>query len=242
MRYLPRLNAKYWLVLVAASIFGTNTGDLLADDLGYGHFRGLPLLIILFATILAAQKFIRLSTMIFFWAGIITVRTAATNVGDGFWDHGITYRYSIPGISIAMLAAATAYAMRRTANPPPEGTLRTDALYWLCMLLAGILGTLCGDYVSFSLDLGLPLSTLIWSAAVAAMFLVWKQEQLRMPYLYWLTVVLIRSAGTAAGDLFAEIAGLRLSTLLTGLIFWLLVIFFYEHQKTNVVRIDAGAS
>ena len=47
---------------------------------------------------------------------------------------------------------------------------------------------------------------------------------------------------SASGDLFAEIAGLRPSTLLTGLIFWLLVIFFYERQKTNVVRTDAGAS
>ncbi len=79
---IPRIGTRYWMALILASIFGANTGDFFSDVLGVGHFAGLPILAALFALIVAAEKRVSKESQFFFWAAIIIIRTAATNMGD----------------------------------------------------------------------------------------------------------------------------------------------------------------
>ena len=55
-RNLPAIDAGYWAAIVAASICGTNTGDLAAGPLGMGHVRGLLPLGVIFLAIVWAEK------------------------------------------------------------------------------------------------------------------------------------------------------------------------------------------
>ena len=71
--------------------------------------------------------------------------------------------------------------------------------------------------------------------ALIAASLWWfgKTAALLDPVPYWVTVALIRTGGTAAGDALADALRLALSTALTGCVFVGLVLYFYAFQSTG---------
>ena len=79
MRSIPTIDARYWLALSAASIFGTNTGDFVAGYLHVGHLAGLPWLLAVFAVILLLERVSPVKTPLWFWAAIITMRTGSSS-------------------------------------------------------------------------------------------------------------------------------------------------------------------
>jgi uncharacterized membrane-anchored protein len=242
VRNLPRIDQRYWLSLSAASVFGTNTGDFVAGYLHIGHLAGLPWLAALFAAILLAEKYVARASALYFWAAIITVRTAATNVGDAFHDFGFGFAVSIPIVLVLFVASVWLYALRAPRPDPSAATVRVNAAYWGCMMLAGVLGTIGGDYASFGLHLT-PAG-----AAIAFALLIYlsiralgPRGMLLAPAGYWFTVALIRIGGTAGGDAFAHALRLLPSTLLTGFVFIGLVIWFYRRPAVNQVAQYDGA-
>ena len=232
MRSLPRIDSRYWLCLCAASIFGTNTGDFIGDELHLGHLSGLPWLAGLFALILLLDRIVRTPTPLWFWFAIITVRTAATNIGDMFHEWHIDFPVSIPLVLALFIGAVWVYRQRtRLSN-----TIRVTPIYWVCMILAGVLGTLVGDCASFRMHLTPPGAAVVVGALVATMLTIGRRGQILTPVLYWTTVALIRTAGTAAGDALSHMLSLPWSTLLTGLAFLVLVVAFYGTGWLTVKR------
>ena len=243
MRALPKINSKYWTALMVASIFGTNTGDYFARALHMGHLNGLPLLIGLFALILLVERFVSpRASVLYFWAAIITVRTAATNVGDAFHDFKLGFGISIP-IVIALFAISVAIyskAGKADAARTTEPSVRVDTTYWVCMMLAGVLGTLAGDWLAEDIGLMTLGATVVYGALIAIMFFAGRGGRLVQPLFYWVTIALIRSAGTAAGDFIAHSISLPVATALTGTVFIALIVYFYEVKKVNAIALSAA--
>lgn len=234
MKALPRINSAYWLTLCAASVFGTNTGDLVSDVFGIGHLAGLPWLAAAMALVLLTERFGPWATPVFFWLTIIIVRTAATNVGDAFRDFGLGFDVSLP-LCLALFAGAVAlYARVRDARPGAERNVDVSPLYWLCMILAGIAGTVGGDFLSFGVGLS-PAGTAAGAGLfVAAGLLLGRRGLWFQPVYYWGLLALIRTAGTGAGDALAQSPlGLPVATLLSGLVFCGLVLGFYALRRDN---------
>src|SRR5258708_32621867 len=102
-----------------------------------------------------------------------------------------------------------------------DTVLRADAGYWISMFIAGTLGTVIGDYCSHNLQLGDGGASLLLVPILALLFVIARNGLLRSLPDYWLTVVAVRAAGTAVGDLVAgrNLLGLPLSTLVTGELF-----------------------
>ena len=235
MRSLPRIDANYWLTLAGASVFGTNTGDFVAGRLHLGHLAGLPVLAALFGLILLVERRAVHPSAMYFWAAIITMRTAATNVGDAFQDYGFGLAISVP--FVLGLFAISVLAYGRVARPAQGSTVAVTPLYWVSMMLAGILGTVGGDWAaSFLTAPGATAAFLVLTALAIAYFS--KTDMLLKPGPYWLVVALVRTGGTAAGDSLAHALRLSVSTLLTGLAFSGLVIYFYSRRPNR----DAKAS
>jgi len=234
VRNLPGITASYWLALVAASVFGTNTGDFVAGYLHLGHLAGLPCLGLLFGAILLLAKRARRSPVLHFWAAIITVRTAATNVGDAFHDFHVAYGVSVP-VVLALFAASVLLYRHVAGSRSGEATVRVNAVYWLAMMLAGVLGTIGGDCASYRLGLT-PAGAACVFGVLVALSIWWfrKKGNLLNAIPYWTSVGLIRTAGTATGDALAGALGLPLSTALTGLVFAGLVAYFTSRARRRV--------
>lgn len=226
--HLPRLDLRFWAALCLASIFGANMGDFFAHDLGLGHVRGLPFLALALAIVFLIERFDRLSHEAWYWLGIIIIRTAATNVGDLMSGDFKLPRLVGMAVLTTLLVAAVAIGNRVT--PPSHyrdsPVLRADAFYWAGMLVAGALGTVMGDYFSHDLRLGDARGALVLSAALAVLFALGTHGRVRWPALFWATIVLVRAAGTCAGDLLAQrgILGLATSVVVTGLAFVVLLL------------------
>lgn len=223
MRSLPRIDGRYWLALSAASIFGTNTGDFVAGYLHIGHLAGLPWLLAAFVLILLLERLSAVKTPLWFWAAIITMRTAATNVGDAFHDFGLGFGISVPLTLVTFAACAVLYARFTPYRAAGDDTVQVNAAYWATMMLAGVFGTVGGDLAAKWISN--PGAAIVFFALAAlAIRQFGRRGILQQAAAYWTVVGLIRTAGTAGGDTVAHSIGLAPSTVLTGLVFLILVI------------------
>lgn len=242
--HLPTLGARYWAALCLASIFGANMGDFFARNLGLGHVAGLPLLALALAIVIAAERFDRSVHQVYYWTAIIIVRTGATNFADfACGDMKLPRGLVIIGLTAALIAALFAswqFAWRRQSgeNKTSDTVLRADAGYWISMFIAGTLGTVIGDYCSHDLHLGDGGASLLLVPILALVFVIVRNGRFRaLPY-YWLTIVTVRSAGTAVGDLVAgrTMLGLPLGTLVTGTLFVALLVMWKEPAASKLVH------
>ena len=222
MKIELEINFRFWLTIMVASIFGCNLGDWLADVAGLGHLNGLPILSIAFSLLLVGARAAPSLAPILFWAVVIVVRAAATNIGDSLHDFGVDFKVSIPLASV-LLANLALLTWSPASAPSPA-----KALYWITMFTAGALGTLGGDYLSFAAHLGNLSAMAVSAVPILALLALRKWPIFSGSLFYWLTIGLIRTSGTAGGDWLAQLIGLSPATAVTGVIFAVLVLAFYR--------------
>jgi uncharacterized membrane-anchored protein len=84
-----------------------------------------------------------------------------------------------------------------------------------------VFGTVLGDYSSSVL--GQRIASVGLTAAFAVSLLMWRRTTVAVVAVYWVTVAVARTAGTAIGDWLAESKdldiGLSLATVISGIAF-----------------------
>lgn len=202
---LPTIDAGYWVAIVAASMCGTNTGDLAAGPLGLGHIRGLVPLGLLFLVILWAERRSAVRTVAFYWLAIIMLRTMATNIAD-FATHDLHLSYPAFVAGLIAFMGVMVWADRSRGDPKPLQTAAptrfpaTDWRYWLLMLAAGVLGTAAGDWLAEDLGPGVYAASALGMPAF--LLAVWAAYRfgLSQPW-YWIAIAACRTWGTDLGDM-----------------------------------------
>jgi uncharacterized membrane-anchored protein len=235
MKCIPKINRPYWTSLILASVFGANAGDFVAGVLHLDHLNGIPYLAACLAAVFIVERLASRPSALYYWISIIIIRAAATNIGDVFHDFGIRFAYSVP-LTAALLILSV--GIWRIVKPPvvAQDFVPVDGFYWITMFLAGVLGTVGGDAVSYGdrVHLGNLGATLTLAVPLGVVLFIGRNGLLTQLYYYWLTVSLIRSAGTAAGDWFAHgYLGLEGATAVTGATFFAFVLFYYTASKEN---------
>lgn len=231
---VPQLGPVYWLTLSSASVFGTNTGDMMSHTLGLGDARGLPYLAVLFAAIAIAERRVRVASTVFYWLAIIVMRTAATNLADlATLQAELDYTSTIAVLAALLVATLLGFRLIRRVAGPAGGLTSTGAGYWLAMLAAATLGTALGDYGSHVLTLHVCVVITVLLFVAVFWPVRWAGSD---TVLYWCAIVIARTAGTNVGDLIAFKRGLNLGlpvcTLLTGLVFAALVVVSNRRSRS----------
>lgn len=227
---MPLIDARYWLGITLASIFGTNLGDLYAHELHLGIYLGTSILAVLAAIAFVAERRSVRPTELFYWLVIIIIRTGATNIADY-----LAFRVHVPkwplSLGLAAIIAVFGWLAARSDTKPATDTSDlppTGAAYWIAMLGAGVFGTVVGDICSHLVGEG--VASIALDGLLALALLVWAKTPVRSFAIYWLTVSVARTAGTAMGDWLAENKtieiGLPLSTLMTGAVFVAVLVFW----------------
>jgi uncharacterized membrane-anchored protein len=223
-RHVPTINTRYWAGIALASVFGTNMGDLYAHDSGLGLLGGLPVLVLLFLAIYAAERFDKRSHDAYYWLCIIIMRTGATNIADYMAGRrGLNIDRVTLSIGFGLLLAVSAWWLGRASRPSEDTTVSksvpaTDPGYWVTMLTAGVFGTVLGDL--WQRLFGEDMATIGLIILLAVTLLAYRKFAVSALAGYWLTVAVARTTGTAIGDWLAESPvvnlGLPLATVLTG--------------------------
>ena len=224
--HMPQIDARYWVGITVASIFGTNLGDLYAHETGLGIYKGIAVLAVLAAGVFFAERGDGRPKELYYWLVIIIIRTGATNIAD-YLAFRVRVQPALLTASLALLLAIFAWRSIATSPAPldadeAEQTLPdTGAAYWLAMLSAGVFGTVLGDICSHFVGQGIASLALDTVLAVA-LFARYNAPAYALA-LYWAVVATARTAGTAMGDWLAENKtlniGLPIATLITGAIF-----------------------
>jgi uncharacterized membrane-anchored protein len=212
-------------------------GDFFARVLGLGHIRGLPILAVVLLGVFLLERRDKVVHQAYYWCAIIIVRTAATNLADLAASDMKQPRLLVMGaLAIALVAVllwrrSKFAATIQTNSTSKASLLDTDSKYWVCMLIAGTLGTVLGDFAAGDASLGLANASVMLSFVVGLVF-YFGRGRLQTTALYWSTIVMVRAAGTTVGDFLASnrgvALGLSLSTALTGLLFIVALIAWKE--------------
>jgi uncharacterized membrane-anchored protein len=240
--HVPSLGPRYWVALCLASIFGANSGDFFAHDIGLGHVAGLPFLAVALAAVLFVERIDQSVHQIHYWTAIVIVRTAATNFADFFSvDLRLAKIWVMLALAVVLVLAVWLswrfiWSRREVDRDAPAPLLRADVPYWFAMFTAGTLGTVLGDYCSHDWHLGNGEASIVLSAVLLVLFVAGRGRLLWSLPFYWTTIVMIRAAGTTVGDFFAarNMLGLPLSTLVTGLMFIGLLLLWKEPSNGRV--------
>jgi uncharacterized membrane-anchored protein len=195
-------------------------------------------LAVAFLLIVVLERFDPLTHAGWYWAAIVVIRTAATNLADllcGDWRLPRLLVIAMVALALAGAVMLAWHAARRAGDRVDRKRLilGADAPYCLNILLAGVTGTVMGDYFSHNLHLGDAWASIMLSLALTGCFLAGRRGAIWQPPLYWATVVMVRAAGTALGDWLAQrhILGLAVSTAATGLAFVLLLTIHWQRQR-----------
>lgn len=84
--------------------------------------------------------------------------------------------------------------------------------FWLVKLLAVTVGETAADLLSETLGLGLPLTSVIMSGFLIAALILQFSQRRYVPWIYWLSVVLISVVGTLITDNLVDNLGYSLET------------------------------
>jgi uncharacterized membrane-anchored protein len=220
--HVPPIDARYWIAITLASVFGTNMGDFYAHSTRLGIVNGLAVLAALAAAVFVMERLDDRPHPVYYWLVIVLIRTGATNIADF-----LAYRVRVPSLTLSLgliallclFGTLTARSSRAAVRRP--GLPDTGAAYWAAMLTAGVFGTVFGDIAEHAI--GETPAMLALTAVLVVVLLVVRSSAARMIAVYWATIAVARTAGTAIGDWLADTkalhVGLSLSTLVTGLIF-----------------------
>jgi len=209
---VPVLGARYWVAISLASVAGCNLGDFVSLYLRLGHWLGLIPLALISALLVVGERRSGRASEGWYWATIIVLRTAATNLADlATHTFHIEYAWVIAGLE-AVQVLAVLLIMPRPVVRDRQVAVRpiADGWYWASMLTAGTLGTAIGDCTAEVFKLGTGYGTLTLSAILAVALALGAPSRWSTKAAYWFAIIAVRSAGTTAGDFVAFPDGMGL--------------------------------
>jgi uncharacterized membrane-anchored protein len=144
--------------------------------------------------------------ILWFWFIKVLCTTVGETAADFLNTHfnlGLTNTTYVMG---TLLVIALVFQFRARKYIP--------ALYWWCVVLISVVGTLITDNLTDNFGISLITTTIIFSVALAAIFAAWYKSERTLSVhsiystkreaFYWLTILFTFALGTAAGDLLAE--------------------------------------
>lgn len=237
--HVPSIGPRFWVVLLIASVFGTNLGDLLTAHLPLGFTGRMLVLAALLAAILIGERYDRSRTEACYWMVVIVVQAASTKLADfSAVDLGLGRLALVAALAVLLMATfrilrshtmlfvSTHIISRQGAAARPL----TDAAHWTAMVLASTLGAAASDFFSIGLGLGPFRAAMILSVPLVVSFSLYRLPSANRLFVFWLTGTAIRALGTAIGDLAVGKAHLPVSTALIGVMLVALLLLWPKPQ------------
>jgi len=118
----------------------------------------------------------------------------------------------------------------RMLNKVPEVTL----YFWIIKIMATTVGETAADFLNVKLDLGLGNTSLVIGALLVAALAAQLRARKYVPWIYWVTVVLVSVAGTLITDNITDHYGapLQLTTVIFGIALAVTFALWYASEKT----------
>jgi uncharacterized membrane-anchored protein len=210
--HLPALDTRYWLIVTLITILGSNAGDFVSARLDTAFDAHVPVVAALLLAVLLLEPRDTSASRRCYWLALLLVPMTSNDLaglvmsGAPIGRIGIVSGLLLALVSTFLIArsdAMHAVASNMMLRPRPNLPL-TDASYWLAMLIASVLGTTASDWLTategLSDGMALPIAGVPALAAIVAFHLL--PARFRF-VLYWVAIVSLDAAATAAGHFLA---------------------------------------
>ena len=120
-------------------------------------------------------------------------------------------------------------------NKVPEVTL----YFWVIKILATTVGETFADYLNSTIGIGLTGTTLIMAGFLVVSLVFQFRLRLYVPFVYWLSVVLISVVGTLFSDNLVDNYGIGLPTTTVGFAIILAIVFAVWYRSEGTLSIHS---
>jgi uncharacterized membrane-anchored protein len=177
-----------------------------------------------------------------YWLAVVLISVVGTQITDNLVDNlGVSLVTTTIVFAVALAVTFGAwYASERTLSIHTIYTTRREAFYWLAILFTFALGTAAGDLVAERLNLGYPLSALLFAGMIAAVAFGHFRLGLNAVLAFWIAYILTRPLGASLGDYLSQptdSGGLGLGTTVTSVIFLVTILGVVAYL--SITRKDA---
>jgi uncharacterized membrane-anchored protein len=111
--------------------------------------------------------------------------------------------------------------------------------FWVIKILATTVGETGADFLIFNLHLGLPATSLIMGGALVVVLYAQIQTKQYIPWLYWVSVVMVSIVGTLITDNLTDNLDVPLTTSTVGFSVALLVTFWIWYKVEGTLSIHS---
>lgn len=245
---VPAVTAYFWIIKVLCTTVGETFADFLNVNLHLGltnttYLIGALLIVTLFFEFRARQYVPGL-----YWLAVVLLSIEGTLITDNLTDHFGVSLVTTTVVFSVMLAITFAvwYAKENTLSVHTIHTTRREAFYWSTILFTFALGTAAGDLVAERLQLGYPLSALLFLGLIAIIAFAHVRFKLNGIFTFWFAYVLTRPLGASIGDLLSQPrsnGGLGLGTTGTSALFLVAIlglVIYLTITKKDVADLETA--
>lgn len=238
---LPKINVKYWVLMVLATTIGEIVGNLISRNLGLGYSTGSIILISSYIMALTAIVLMSKQSHLVYWFLIILGNIAGTNCADFITIEPLKLG-TIYGSILVMGVLTTILVVWKLTSPKSSIdnglTKTTFYLYWFAILTSSTFGTTSGDFLSNDTSLGAGGGTILLIGVLAIIALLTTFTKISKEICYWLALVVIHPIGATIGNYISKPAGLNFGNIWTSVVLVILfVIIFYLRKNESISKI-----
>ena len=194
---------------------GETGADMLSHDLGLGYLKA-SIILGSFFILAMVFEFCNLGPLLArYWFGIVVTATVGTTLAD-FISRTLELGYfkaSIVLIAIFAVHFAVWHRFDRQDEVDKDRRVHTGGFYWAAILLASVLGTTLGDYVSNGSSLGFGGGSVVLGSLLMLVFAVGKWTKIPNQVAYWAAIILTSTFGASTGDYLSKEEGANMGTL-----------------------------
>jgi uncharacterized membrane-anchored protein len=221
---VPEVTLVFWILKILATTVGETAGDVLSITLKLGtvitsYVMGAFLIVTLIFQF-RAKRYVPL----IYWIVVVFISVVGTLISDNLVDTmgvPLTTTSAIFAV-VLVLVFIVWYMTEHTLSVHTINTTRRELFYWAAILFTFSLGTSAGDLLSERLGLGYALSAVMFGAAIAIIFGLYRIRKMDGVLAFWLAYILTRPLGASIGDLLTQArddGGLGLGTIPVSLVF-----------------------
>jgi uncharacterized membrane-anchored protein len=199
---VPEVTATFWLIKILATTLGETGGDAVTMSMQLGYLAGT----IIFAVIFIAAVMVQIRAKAFhpyvYWATIVASTTVGTTLAD-FADRSLGIGYTGGATLLLALLLASLFTWHRTLGTvavDSVGDAKSEAFYWVTIMLSQTLGTALGDWAADTAGLGYLGGIAVFGGLLAIVALLYFRSRVSHVALFWAAFILTRPLGAVVGD------------------------------------------
>jgi uncharacterized membrane-anchored protein len=234
---VPKATIDFWI----AQLLAVGLGGAIADDLAFNLKLGLAttawIMSIALVMALVLQFHQRRYVPWVYWTAVVIASTVGTLISDNLAGKlGMPIDVATVFLSVALTLTFAFWSLwEETLSIHTIITARREICYWLAVIISFALGTAISDLVTEQYGLALPPIGLLYAAAVAICWLLYRLR-VSSVFCFWLAYIVTRPLGASLSDLLSQARvdrGLGLGSTLTSFIFLAGIIAIVIHMTMS---------